>query len=108
MGLDELVISDDGPHMPIAECSDRSFHGDCHPAASDEDLSGLDCIDARSVRRRDVDTEMEALGVAVAIAGVVEVGADGMLSIEGLDRPSVRRPNSVTVSDSSSLRERGA
>src|SRR6266571_4504774 len=104
VGINVLPVSDDRNDVPVAERPRCPL--DCERVASVlvEDLSRLDRVDRGSVGSRDVDAEVEALGT-ISVARVVQVPTDGVLAIEGLERPSVGGANRRTVGDDSSLRE---
>ena len=68
----------------------------------------FDGVDRGSCWRRDVDPEVEALRVAVSVPRVVEVGANRVLAVEGLDGPAVPGMDPVVVADGADLGEGGS
>src|SRR6266487_2465373 len=105
MEPDDLVAPDGRHDVPVAEFTPRSLDRNCVAAARDEDFPSLDRVDGRSIGSRDVDAEMEALGISVSVAWVVEVATNWMLAVEGLDRPSVRGANRRAMRHGAGLRE---
>src|SRR5262249_52886208 len=102
VGVDMLADADLGPNMPVLECA-AAANVDLHPVRLNNlHGSGFDGIDGGAVGGRDVDSEVE-LECSAAVkerrerrrpgedpTRVAEAPADGMRSIEGLDRPTVR------------------
>ena len=91
--------------MPVAERVPGPADGDGHPAARHEGHACLDGVDPGPGGRGDVDPEVEALGVAVSVPRVVQIRADRVLAVEGLDGPAVARVDAVAVADGAALRE---
>lgn len=90
---DALPRADAGDDVPVLE-GDAARPVDDHGVVRVQRMGARDAVEGRvdggPVRRRDVDPEVDAVALA-RDPRVAEVAADGMLLVERLDRPAVRR-----------------
>ena len=99
---DALLITNGRHDVPVAEAPRRSPDGERVVGVVDDHASRGNCVDRGSVGSRDIDAEMK-----VVSPWIVQVPADRVLTIEGLDRPSVRGAYRGPVADGSGLRQFG-
>ena len=86
-GRDDVPVREDPTRVRVVDDGD-----DIGTDRLDDDASGRGRVDGRSVRRRDVDPEVEG---AVGLVGpgdtrIAEERTDGVLAVERLERPTVR------------------
>ncbi len=102
---DDLMVTDGRPDVPVAEDVPACLQRDRLAAALEVDLAGFDRIDGSPGRSGDIDAEVEALGVVVPVARIVQIRPDGMLAIERLDGPAVAGADGVAMGDGAGLAE---